>query len=113
MDSSKKDGNSTHYALAEKWHGLTSAPDGTQVAEINAEAYGALYQDVLTTPGLTMSWRVEHMARTRSGDNRYNGTDSMYVLIMETSAAHALAETRDHDKIVSVAQAIAAGTPPA
>lgn len=113
VDSSKKDGNSTHYALAEKWHGLTSAPDGTQVAEINAEAYGALYQDVLTTPGLTMSWRVEHMARTRSGDNRYNGTDSMYVLIMETSAAHALAETRDHDKIVSVAQAIAAGTPPA
>lgn len=34
------------------------APEGEQVAELNAEAYGALYQDVLTVPGSELNWQL-------------------------------------------------------
>ena len=99
--------NSSYKSLAEEWHGITSVPDGTQCAELNAEQAGALYQQVITTPGLTMSWQVSHMARTRSGDKRYNGTDAMYVVIMDAKKAHALAG--DTTQILKVAKAIASG----
>ena len=36
------------------------AKDGAQVAELNAIAPGALYQDVLTVPTATMKWQVSH-----------------------------------------------------
>ena len=46
-----------------------SAQDGNQFAELNCEAYGALYQDVLTVPGSTLNWSLAHKgaatARTR------------------------------------------------
>lgn len=46
--------------------GATSTPNGTdQFAELNANREGALYQDVLTKPGLTMNWKFSHKARTR------------------------------------------------
>ena len=99
--------NSSYKSNAETWHGITTVPDGNQCAELNAEETGALYQQVVTTPGLTMSWQVDHMARTRSGDTRYDGTDSMYVVIMDASKAHALAS--DTAQILKVAQAIAGG----
>ncbi len=97
----------TYRNLAEQWHGITTVPDGSQCAELNAEQAGALYQQVITTPGLTMSWRLDHMARTRSGDNRYDGTDAMYIVIMDTEKARALAGNTD--EILKVAKAIAAG----
>lgn len=47
--------------------GATSTPNGTpQFAELNATQEGALYQDVLTKPGLTMNWKFSHKARTRT-----------------------------------------------
>lgn len=55
--------------------GATSTPNGTpQFAELNATQEGALYQDVLTKPGLTMNWKFSHKARTRtnSGSGRNN-----------------------------------------
>lgn len=57
--------------------GATSTPNGTpQFAELNATQEGALYQDVLTKPGLTMNWKFSHKARTRtnsgSGSNQNN-----------------------------------------
>lgn len=46
--------------------GASSTPnDSKQFAELNATQEGALYQDVLTKPGLTMSWQFSHKARTR------------------------------------------------
>lgn len=99
--------NSSYKSDAEKWHGITTVPDGTQCAELNAEQAGALYQTVITTPGLTMSWQVSHMARTRSGETRYDGTDAMYVVIMDAERAHALAS--DTTQILKAAQAIASG----
>lgn len=46
--------------------GASSTPNvSKQFAELNATQEGALYQDVLTKPGLTMSWQFSHKARTR------------------------------------------------
>lgn len=46
--------------------GASSTPNGSkQFAELNATQEGALYQDVLTKPCLTMSWQFSHKARTR------------------------------------------------
>jgi hypothetical protein len=45
-----------------------------QFAELNCEAYGALYQDVLTTPGTVLHWGLEHSGRW--------GDDTMQVIIM-------------------------------
>ena len=47
---------------------------GNQFAEINAEAYGSLYQDVLTAPGTELNWSLMHRGRW--------GTDTMAVVIM-------------------------------
>ena len=55
--------------------GATSTPNrSAQFAELNATQEGALYQDVLTKPGLTMNWKFSHKARTRtaSGDGPNN-----------------------------------------
>lgn len=43
--------------------------EGGQHAEINAEEDGALFQDVVTTPGAAMGWQFAHRGRT--------GTDTM------------------------------------
>lgn len=41
----------------------STAADGTQYAELNAEAVGTLYQDVLTAPGAELSWGFSHRSR--------------------------------------------------
>ena len=59
-----------------KAFGATSTPNGTpQFAELNATQEGALYQDVLTKPGLTMQWKFSHKARTRINSGE-GGPDS-------------------------------------
>ena len=40
-----------------------SAVHGRQYAELNAEAMGTLYQDVLTAPGAELSWGFSHRSR--------------------------------------------------
>ena len=47
------------------------AANGNQFAELNAEAYGALYQDIMTVPGTTLYWSVAHRGR--------DGKDTMIV----------------------------------
>ena len=37
--------------------------DGKQFAELNAQAYGALYQDIMTEPGSTLHWSFLHSGR--------------------------------------------------
>lgn len=49
------------------------AAAGRQFAELNATQASALYQDVQTTPGQTLTWSLAHRAR--------QGTDTMRVLI--------------------------------
>ncbi len=60
------------------------AKDGAQVAELNAIAPGALYQDVLTVPTATMKWRVSHRGRL--------GYDTMALVIAPLSEVENLTE---------------------
>ena len=46
-----------------------TAAHGKQYAELNAEATGTLYQDVLTAPGAELSWGFSHRSRMHTGDN--------------------------------------------
>lgn len=46
-----------------------SAAHGKQYAELNAEATGTLYQDVLTAPGAELSWGFSHRSRKYTKDN--------------------------------------------
>ena len=55
------------------------AYDGGQFAELNCQAYGALYQDVLTVPGATLNWSLAHAGR--------DGTDTMALLIAPVDVA--------------------------
>lgn len=65
----------TYQKKVQEIYGPTSADEGVQFAELNAEAQGALYQDVLTTPGSTLYWSLAHAARQDSKP------DSMKVII--------------------------------
>lgn len=60
------------------------AKDGDQVAELNAIAPGALYQDVLTVPTATMKWQVSHKGRL--------GYDTMALVIAPLSKVEGLTE---------------------
>ncbi len=59
--------------------GGVPAGEGNAFAELNANTAGTLYQDVVSTPGSTMSWTLLHRAR--------EGTDVMQVLIGDANAA--------------------------
>lgn len=54
-------------------HGAKNVPDGTQFAELNAQASGALYQEVITAPGSKLNWGLSHRGR--------EGEDTMYLVI--------------------------------
>ncbi len=59
--------------------------EGNQFAELNANTPGTLYQDLVTTPGATMTWTLAH--RGRSGD------DTMKVLIGDSTTADVTSDT--------------------
>lgn len=65
------------------------AAHGTQYAELNAEAMGTLYQDVLTAPGAELSWGFSHRSR------KYTGKNTMFLII---------ASSKDGAKIDTQAQ---------
>lgn len=59
--------------------GGVPAFDGGNFAELNANSFGTLYQDVVTTPGATMTWTLHHRGR--------DATDVMEVLIGDATTA--------------------------
>lgn len=70
------------------WHGEEAAAEGKQFAELNCAAAGALYQDVLTTPGEVLNYQVAHRARGSNGnDNSGVEYDTMYVVAMSSDLA--------------------------
>lgn len=60
------------------FNGVT-AFEGRQFAELNATQASALYQDLPTTPGQTLTWSLAHRAR--------QGTDTMRVVIGSPGAS--------------------------
>ncbi len=81
----------TNKTNATKYHNQGTASDGKQYAEINAGAWGALYQTVATIPGVTMNWSVDHNGRA--------GTDTMAVVMMPEDTANNIT---DYSGIMSV-----------
>ena len=59
--------------------------EGANFAELNANSAGTLYQDVVSTPGSTMTWTLQHRAR--------EGTDVMRVLIGDATTADVFSDT--------------------
>lgn len=77
-------GNNT--SLNRDTHNWTNAAyEGSQFAELNCEAAGALYQDVLTIPGTSLNYWLAHRARGNNADSMQN--DTMYLVIMPKSEA--------------------------
>ncbi len=85
-DKYDKDTGKTHAQQSLEWHKVEAAASGIQFAELNANEPGALYQDVLTTPGAKLYWQLYHRGR---GTKAYDSTqkDTMYVVIMSTKLA--------------------------
>lgn len=63
--------------------------DGNQHVELNANNYGALYQNLCLTPGTEMSWSVRHRGRA--------GTDVMQLRIGADLASATVQETMTTD----------------
>ena len=69
------------------------ASGGTQFAELNAEAVGALYQDIITVPNETIEWGFFHAPRRQqSWMNGNNFDNKMYIIIGATENAQRLDE---------------------
>lgn len=77
-------------ANSNKYFGVSSTVHGKQFAELNCEAVGSLYQDVMTVPGETLNWSFAHRARLQSWGGGgspvtyFTGIDVMALVIMPT-----------------------------
>lgn len=77
-------------------YGVTEAADydsekktGYQFAELNAEAFGSLYQDIITAPGEDIEWEFAHAPRP--GQSWASPvTNKMYIVIGATEDAQEL-----------------------
>ena len=85
-----------NWSGSAKTYSVDRAYGGEQFAEINCEAYGALYQDVLTVPGTTLYWEVAHAGRA--------GLDQMQVIILDTATAETNSNNLDSAAITEGAQ---------
>lgn len=74
-----------------KWYRGDAAKEGDQFAELNCEAAGALYQDVMTYEGESMNYWLSHRARGTQ-QNAESEFDTMYLVIMPTSVAMTAAD---------------------
>ena len=73
-----------------------SRDDDYQLAELNCENAGALYQDVLTIPDLELYWQASHRPRTAGVEGLSNDSeDTMYVIIMDAEIAENNVTTQD------------------
>lgn len=78
--------NSRNHADESDYNNDDGAQRNSQYAELNCEASGALYQDVMTVPGTELNWQFYHRARGNKGGNDYTTQDTMYLVIAPTDA---------------------------
>ena len=83
------------------WYGEVCDADGDdgQFAELNCQAAGALYQDVITYSGEKLSFYLSHRARGGSKSNTKE-YDTMYVVMMPTSLAKGCVTQDDLEKLI-------------
>nr|WP_296044419.1 VWA domain-containing protein [uncultured Blautia sp.] len=82
------------------WYGTVCDADGDagQFAELNCQAAGALYQDVITYSGEKLSFYLSH--RARGGNTSTKEHDTMYVVMMPTSSAEGCVTQEDLEKLI-------------
>ena len=84
---------------AETTWGPTQSADKTDeneykyFAEINAEEFGALYQDIVTVPGESIEWSFSHAPRQNPSANEQL-TNSMFIVIGPTEFAQKLTQAQ-------------------
>lgn len=83
-------------------------PEGNHCAELNCEAEGALYQDVLTIPGSQIYWSLYHRARgaydkwkNQTDKTQNHETDTMYVVAMSKELAEKY-DVTTQEKVLSI-----------
>lgn len=90
--------------MSTQWHNCESAAKGKQFVELNANMAGALYQDILTVPGATMYWSLQHRGRgpnwMKPEDKNPKSADTMYVVAMSASLAEQYTSKDALEKIV-------------
>lgn len=79
-------------------YGVAAAADGKQFAEVNAEAFGTLYQDILTAPGATLTWHFAHAGRTQTGSN-----NTLYVVLAPTEGASKVVGAAQVQQVIQAA----------
>lgn len=92
-------GRDLEFGSASSPHGAVPA-DGSQYVELNAENYGALYQDILTSPGATLNWQFGHSARSGAPDN------NMYVVMAATEYAQSIVDYDDIKNLIRTVKAL-------
>ncbi|MBR6506763.1 MAG: hypothetical protein IKT37_04085 [Clostridia bacterium] len=73
----------------------SNAASGVQFAELNAEAFGALYQDIITAPGEDIEWDFAHAPRRDQNNWATNISNAMFIVIGATEDAQKL----DHNDL--------------
>ena len=70
--------------------GVTQASSGTQFAELNAEEFGALYQDIISVPGEEIDWEFTHAPRRKQNWTTNRTANKMFIVIGPTEKAQEL-----------------------
>lgn len=78
------------------------AQNGVQFAELNAEEFGALYQDIITAPEEDVVWQFAHALRP-DPDDRPNYYDSMFIVMGPTEGAQKLTTQAHLEALAQVA----------
>ena len=89
--------------------GVPQAASGVQFAELNAEAFGALYQDIISVPGEDIEWDFSHAPR-RDQSWASNISNAMYIVIGPTEYAQKLISQTQLENLGNAAKQAAAGT---
>ena len=77
------------YPKGSTGFGVSQAASGNKIAELNAEAFGALYQDVISVPGEEIVWNFSHAPR--QGQSWANTiSNAMFIVLGPTEAAQTL-----------------------
>lgn len=90
--ASNMDGNGDSYP--------NIAADKEQFAEVNAEEFGALYQDIITVPGEELEWSFTHAARRPSWNASLG--NRLFVIMASTEAAQKIGEDDIDDLIAAI-----------
>lgn len=77
---------------------------GVQFAELNAEDFGALYQDIISAPGEDIDWNFSHAPR-RDQSWATNISNAMFIVIGATEDAQKLTKQSQLEELGAAAKA--------